>query len=460
MLSSDRTKLLVIEDDPGLQKQLKWAFADYSVLLAGDRPQAMNQLRLHEPPVAILDLGLPPDPNGIEEGLRTLQEMLGASPQTRIIVVTGNGEQESGMRAVGLGACDFYQKPFDLEVLKHIVNRASHMHELERQVNRLRDIELNMPLPGIIATDEPMANVCRMIEIVAPTSVSVLVLGESGTGKELLAHAIHNRSDRRTQRFVAINCAAIPENLLQSELFGHEKGAFTGAVKRTIGKIETASGGTLFLDEIGDMPLPLQAKLLRFLQARVIERVGGREEIPVDVRVVCATNQDLQGMMAEKQFRTDLFHRISEVIISVPPLRARPGAVAVLAYSILRQCETQKGSARRGFTDAAMAAMATYSWPGNVRELENKVRGAAIMARGPIITAEELGLTAPEAAGPVFNLREVRARAERQAVRHALHMTDGNISRAAELLGVSRPTLYDLLETHSLRSNNVPGNDA
>ena len=384
--------MLLIEDDPGLQQQLKWAFSEYTLLAAGDRAQALNQLRLHEPPVAILDLGLPPDPNGIDEGLKTLQEILGVAPQTKVIVVTGNGDQQSGMRAVGLGACDFYQKPFDLSVLKLIVGRAVHVYTLEQQLQRLREAQLNMPLPGIIATDESMVGVCRMVEKVAPTNVTVLIMGESGTGKDLLARAVHERSERRNQRFLAINCAAIPESLLESELFGHEKGAFTGAVKRALGLIESASGGTLFLDEIGDMPLPLQAKLLRFLQGRLIERVGGREEIPVDVRVVCATNQDLQAMMAEKRFRTDLYHRISAVTIAVPPLRARPGAAAVLATAILRQCEPIMGGARRGFTEDALAAMSAYSWPGNVRELENKVRGAAIMARGPIITAQELGI--------------------------------------------------------------------
>jgi two-component system NtrC family response regulator len=306
-----------------------------------------------------------------------------------------------------------------------------------------------------------MVSVCRMVEKVAPTNVTVLIMGESGTGKDLLARAVHERSERRNQRFLAINCAAIPESLLESELFGHEKGAFTGAVKRTLGLIESASGGTLFLDEIGDMPLPLQAKLLRFLQSRLIERVGGREEIPVDVRVVCATNQDLQAMMAEKRFRTDLYHRISAVTIAVPPLRARPGAAAVLATAILRQCEPIMGGARRGFTEDALAAMSAYSWPGNVRELENKVRGAAIMAQGPIITAQELGFAGSEAGDAVFSLREIRARAERQAVRQALQMSDGNISRAAALLGVTRPTLYDLMRTHALPGNTtVSGEDA
>jgi two-component system, NtrC family, response regulator len=458
-LNAERIPLLLVEDDPGLQKQLKWAFPDFSLLMAGDRQQALNLLRLHQPAVAILDLGLPPDPDGIDEGLKTLQEILGAAPRTKVIVVTGNGEQHSGLRAVALGACDFYQKPFDLNVLKLIVSRALHVHGLEQQLQQMRESQLNMPLPGIIATDAAMVNVCRMIEKVAPTRATVLILGESGTGKELLARAVHERSERRAQPFVAINCAAIPENLLESELFGHEKGAFTGAVKRTIGKVESANEGTLFLDEIGDMPLPLQAKLLRFLQARVVERVGGREEIPVDVRVVCATNQALQSMIAEKLFRADLYHRISEVIVEVPPLRARPGAIVVLAHAILRQCEAAPGAPRRGFTEGAVAAMSAYAWPGNVRELENKVRGAAIMANGPIITAQELGLPDGAAGEPVFNLREIRARAEREALRQALQMTEGNISRAAELLGITRPTLYDLMQTHALRPIAAPHGD-
>ena len=452
-MTDGRTKLLVVEDDDGLRKQLKWAFDDYEFVPASDRQEALAQLRRHEPPVAIVDLGLPPNADGIEEGLRTLRELLVMAPQTRVIAVTGNGDRNSGIRAVAMGATDFYQKPFDIDVLKLIVGRALHIHQLERQVAQLREAQLNAPFEGIVATDESMVAVCRMIEKVARTDATVLLLGESGTGKELLARALHARSDRRAARFVAINCAAIPEALLESELYGHEKGAFTGAVKRTIGKIEAASGGTLFLDEIGDMPLPLQAKLLRFLQERVIERLGGREEVAVDVRVVCATHQDLQAMMAAKSFRTDLYHRVSEITVRVPPLRERPGDAVVIAHSILRRMPAVTG--KRGFTETAISAIAQYAWPGNVRELENKVRAAGILAAGPYIDAHELGLGVHDTAAPL-NLREIRARAERQAVRQALAQAGGNISRAAELLGVTRPTLYDLMDAHSLRLESKP----
>jgi two-component system NtrC family response regulator len=377
--------------------------------------------------------------------------MLTIAPATRVIAVTGNGDKQSGVRAVGLGACDFYQKPFDLDILKMIVSRALHIHGLELQLRRLRESQLTMPLEGIVATDDAMVEVCRRVERVAATNATVLILGESGTGKELLARAVHARSERSDARFVAINCAAIPETLLESELFGHEKGAFTGAVKQTLGKIEAASGGTLFLDEIGDMPLALQAKLLRFLQARVIERIGGREEIPVDVRVVCATNQDLQLMMSEKRFRADLFHRISEVTVNAPPLRERPGAAAILAHHILSRCEPGKNGGKRGFTASATAAIEAYSWPGNVRELENKVRSAAIMANEVMITEQDLGLKTADGADTIFNLRDVRARAERQLLRQVLMLTSGNMSRAAEVLGVTRPTLYDLMRTYGMR---------
>jgi two-component system NtrC family response regulator len=297
-----------------------------------------------------------------------------------------------------------------------------------------------------------MLKVCRIIEKVAPADVSVLILGESGTGKELLARAVHAQSTRKAGRFVAINCAAIPEQLLESELFGHEKGAFTGAVKQTIGKIEMADGGTLFLDETGDMPLPLQAKLLRFLQDRVIERVGGRQEIPVNVRVVCATNQDLQAMIAQQRFRQDLYFRISEVSIKVPPLRDRRGGATVLAHAFLRKYSGAQGKPKRGFSDEAAAALEAYSWPGNVRELENKVKSALIMAEGALITAEDLGLKEANSNESFFNLKEVRTRAERQAIHQALSISDGNISRTAELLGVSRPTLYDLMEKFGMRA--------
>jgi two-component system NtrC family response regulator len=450
-VSDARPKLLIVEDDLGLQKQLKWCFDEYEVLIASNRSEAIAQWRRFEPPVVLQDLGLPPDAGGVTEGMATLKEILSIAPQTKVIVVTGNHDRDNAVRAVSLGAYDFYQKPVDTEVLRLIVGRAFNIHSLEEQNRLLRETQFNSPFEGFFATDDSMLKVCRIVEKVAPADVSVLILGESGTGKELLARAVHAQSTRKTGRFVAINCAAIPEQLLESELFGHEKGAFTGAVKQTIGKIEMADGGTLFLDETGDMPLPLQAKLLRFLQDRVIERVGGRQEIPVNVRVVCATNQDLQAMIAEQRFRQDLYFRISEVSIKVPPLRDRRGGATVLAHAFLRKYSGAQGKPKRGFSDEATAALEAYSWPGNVRELENKVKSALIMAEGALITAEDLGLNEAKANESFFNLKEVRTRCERQAIHQALSISDGNISRTAELLGVSRPTLYDLMEKFGMR---------
>jgi two-component system NtrC family response regulator len=453
-VSEEKPRLLIVEDDLGLQKQLKWCFDEYEVVFASSRAEAIVQLRRFEPPVVLQDLGLPPDPEGVEEGMATLKEILTLAPSTKVIVVTGNHDRDNAIRAVSFGAYDFYQKPVDTDVLKLIVGRAFHIHSLEEQNRMLRESQLDAPFEGLIATDDAMRRVCRMIERVAPTDVSVLILGESGTGKELVARAIHNCSTRKNGRFVAINCAAIPEQLLESELFGYEKGAFTGAVKQTIGKIETADGGTLFLDEIGDMPLALQAKLLRFLQDRKIERIGGRQEISVDVRIVCATNRDLQTMIREQQFRQDLYFRIGEVTIDIPPLRDRRGGVTVLAHAMLRKFGPAHGRAKRAFTEGAIAALEAYSWPGNVRELENKVKRALIMSDGPLITPADLGLDPAESdPSALFNLREVRARAERQVIMQVLSIADNNISRAAELLGMTRPTLYDLLERYGLRGS-------
>jgi len=423
------------------------------VLQAGSRSEAIALMRRHEPPVVLQDLGLPPDPEGVSEGMATVQELLSLHPRAKIIVVTGRADRESAVRAVGLGAWDFYSKPVDTDVLKLIVQRAFHIAGLEAENLRLRTAALASPLEGIIATDESMQKVCRIVEKVAPSNVSVLLLGESGTGKELVARAIHARSDRSAKRFVAINCAAIPEQLLESELFGFEKGAFTGAVRQTAGKVEGAEGGTLFLDEIGDMPLSLQAKLLRFLQGRVIERVGGRQEIPVDVRVVCATNQDLASLITQQKFRQDLYYRISEVSLQLPPLRQRSGDAVVLAQAILRRLASQQPKAPRGFTEQALVAIRRHDWPGNVRELENKVKAASIMASGPLIDAEDLGLGDNTGQFAFLNLKAVRTQAERQAVLQALSQVSGNVSQAAELLGVTRPTLYDLMDKYGCRDS-------
>ena len=447
-MSDDKPSLLIVEDDSGLQQQLKWCFDDYQVLQAANRSEAVALLRRFEPLVVLQDLGLPPDPAGVSEGLATLQEILKLAPRTKVIVVTGNADRDNAVRAVGMGAYDFYNKPVDVDVLKMIVCRAFQMASLERENLQLREAQSTGPYEGIIATEESMQKICRMVEKVAPTSASVLVLGESGTGKEVIANAIHRRSDRSANRFMAINCAAIPEQLLESELFGYEKGAFTGATKQTIGRIETAEGGTLFLDEIGDMPVTLQAKLLRFLQDRKIERLGGRKEIAVDVRVVCATNQDLKSLIAQQRFREDLFYRISEVTLNLPPLRSRPGDAIVMAQAILRRSATAQ--APRGFTDEALVAIQRYDWPGNVRELENRVKAAAIMANGPQISAEDLGLSGNTGRFALLNLKAARGQAERQAIAQALAVVQGNISQAAELLGITRPTLYDLMVKYEM----------
>jgi two-component system NtrC family response regulator len=440
----------VVEDDPGLQSQLRWCFEDYQVLVAEDRDSALAQLRRYEPPVVLQDLGLPPDPEGVSEGLATLEATLDIAPGTKVIVVTGHGDQENAVRAVGLGAYDFYQKPVDTDTLQLIVSRAYQIFELEQENQRLLREQGASPLDGIVAASPKMLEVCRIIEKVAPTNATTLLQGESGTGKELLARALHSLSPRVGENFVAINCAAIPENLLESELFGYERGAFTGAVKQTPGKVEVADGGTLFLDEIGDMPLSLQAKLLRFLQERVVERVGGREEIPVNVRVVCATNQDLETAIREGRFRQDLYYRISEITIRIPPLREREGGRLILARTLLGKYAAQHGRPLRGFTHDAQAAIQRYAWPGNVRELENKIKGAVIMAEGKQVTAADLGLADGDTSAPELNLREVRREAETRAIGRALVYASGNISQAAKLLGITRPTLYDLIDKYGI----------
>ena len=459
-MSEPSHKLLIVEDDLGLLSQLRWCFEDYDVFTAEDRESAIAELRRHEPSVVLQDLGLPPNPEGVDEGLETLQQILRLAPATKVIVVTGHGDQENALRAVALGAYDFYQKPVDTDALKLLVDRAFNISELEGENRRLQNQVYDSPLDGIVAASEAMLAVCKMIEKVAPTDVTTLLLGESGTGKELLARALHRLSPRRENNFVAINCAAIPENLLESELFGHEKGAFTGAVKTTPGKVEVANGGTLFLDEIGDMPLPLQAKMLRFLQERVIERVGGREEIQVDVRVVCATNQNPKQLIQDSLFREDLYYRVSEITISIPPYREREEGRLILARTLLQKYCNKQGRALNGFSEDAIEAIESYSWPGNVRELENKIKGAVIMADGKLVTSADLGLTAVDGEPESLNLREVRQRAESKAIRVALTRSYGNISKAAELLGITRPTLYDLLSKYGLSAEGYSKKNA
>ena len=445
-------KLLVIEDDPGLQTQLRWCFENYDVLIAGDRETALAELERHLPAVVTLDLGLPPEADGTSEGFRLLEEILLKAPHTKVIVVTGNNDREHATRSVAMGAYDFFYKPIDADMLDLIVNRAYKLYLLEEENRRLSVKQMESPIEGVITGSDAMLQVCRTVEKVAPTDATVLVLGESGTGKELLAKSLHGLSTRRDKRFVAINCAAIPETLLESELFGYEKGAFTGAAKQTTGKIETASGGTLFLDEVGDMPSSLQAKLLRFLQERVVERVGGRKEIPVDVRVICATHKDLHELIRTGGFREDLYYRISELSITIPSLRDREGDALLLARVFLERISKQQGKKGYRFSKDALAAIENYAWPGNVRELENRVKRAVIMAEHQQIGARdlELGGSSPEELA-TFNLREIRERTDRVAIMRALNHVRGKVSQAADLLGVSRPTMYDLLRKFDIK---------
>jgi two-component system, NtrC family, response regulator len=449
---TDTQRLLIVEDDPELRAQLKWSFDGQEVHFAGNRNQALAALRQFEPQVVLQDLGLPPDAKGATEGFACLTQILELAPATKVIVVTGNHDSDRAVKAVAMGAYDFYEKPVDIDVLRLIVGRAFHIAFLEREVQRLRNRSAPESFEGLVVVDRGMQGVCRVIEKVAPANVSVLILGESGTGKELLARALHNLSGRGGKRFMAINCAAIPDQLLEAELFGHERGAFTGAVKTTAGKIEYADGGTLFLDEIGDMPLPLQAKLLRFLQNRVIERVGGRQEIPVDVRIVSATNQGLEALIREGKFRQDLYYRLGEVTLNVPPLRDRPGDILAIAQASLSRFAREQGKVKRGFTSEAIQMLTSHNWPGNVRELENKVKVACLLGDEATVSATDLGLASGNGLGLPLNLKEVRNRAEREAVTRAIAASGGNISRAAEFLGVSRPTLYDLLARHDLGS--------
>lgn len=446
-----RKKLLLVEDDPGLQRQLRWGLDDYEVLVAGNPGQAMAQLRRHQPAVVTMDLGLPPEPDSAKVGLALLADMLAAAPETKVIILSGNQDRANVLKAIAMGAYDFQQKPMELDVLQLMVERAFFLHAVQVEHKRMLQIEQDSPLAGLVSRDAGMLKLCRDVEKVAPTSASVMLLGESGCGKEVLARAIHQLSPRRRRAFIAINCAAIPEQLLESELFGHEKGAFTGAGRQMQGKIELAHGGTFFLDEIGDMAVALQGKLLRFLQERVIERVGGRHEISVDVRVVCATHRNLPAQVAQGTFREDLYYRLSEIVLPIPPLRERCGDALLLAHHVKNRC---CASARRHlqFHPQALAAIEAYPWPGNVRELENCVRRAVIMADGPVILLEDLGL--PEVGTAVadnVNLRQARDAAEYRVMVKALGRVDGNILRAAELLGVSRPTLYDLMNHHGIR---------
>ena len=450
MTDAQRKPLLIVEDDLALQKQMRWAFDRNEIIVASDPESAIAQIRRYEPAVVTMDLGLPPHPDDPTEGFALLQQILALVPHTKVIVLTGQNDRANALKAIGFGAYDFYAKPFEPELLGLTIERAYCLHELQEENRRLQMSAQPAAFAGIITRDAEMVRICRTVEKVAPTTATVLLLGESGTGKELFARALHDLSLRRKERLMAINCAAIPEALLESELFGYEKGAFTGAAKQTIGKIETAHEGTFFLDEIGDLPLPLQAKLLRFLQERVIERVGGRQEIPVDVRIVCATHQDLKEMILEGKFREDLYFRLAEIVLEIPPLRTRPGDASLLAHAFVRRFAEEQRRGHMTLAPDAVQAIEAYSWPGNVRELENCMKRPVIMADGNVINAADLGL---EVSGKenMLNLRQVREQAERQAVTYALGRANGNLTKAAEQLGISRPTLYELLDRFGLR---------
>jgi len=450
-MTETRRPLLIVEDDPELQKQMRWAFDRYETVVASDRESAIAQMRRCEPAVVTMDLGLPPHPDDPSEGLLLLEEINAFAPDTKVIVLTGQNDRVNALKTIALGAHDFCTKPFEPEILAWTIDQAFRVHELQEENRRLQTASAAGGMSGFMTRDPEALRVCRTIEKVAPASATVLIQGESGTGKELLARALHDLSPRRDQRFVAINCAAIPETLLETELFGYEKGAYTGAAKRTFGKFEMASGGTLFLDEVGDLPMALQAKLLRFLQERVIERIGGREEIAIDVRIVCATHQSLKDHIVSGRFREDLYYRIAEIVVEIPPLRARKGDAALLAHSFVHKFAAEQRRGAMTLLPDAIASIEAHSWPGNVRELENVIKRAVIMADALTIGAADVGLGPADAEPAILNLRRVREEAEKDAVLRVLGRVNGNYSKAAELLGVSRPTLYDLMHRCGLK---------
>jgi len=443
---SGKPCLMIVDDDPGIREQLEWTFEGYDIVTAENKEQAISQLRRFEPQVVTLDLGLPPKEDSYEEGMSTLEQILKLAPLTKVIMVTGQDEKDIAIQAIGLGAYDFYPKPIEPDTLQLIVKRAFYLQSLEHERQRLFSTSCATQIPGMLTASQNMSQVCRMIEKIAPNNVTSLLWGESGTGKEVLARGIHELSLRSKGPFVAINCAAIPENLLESEFFGFEKGAFTGAHKRTLGKIEMAQNGTLFLDEIGDLPLSLQPKLLRFLQERVIERLGGRTPIPVDVRVVTATHQDLKEQVQSGSFREDLYYRLAEVTVHIPPLREREQDILIIAKMFLERFKKDFSKSIKRFSADTLQKMMKYTWPGNVRELENKVKRAVIMAEGHEIMPEDLDLPFTESNPMMFNLKTVKHQAERQAIEQAILLSHGNISKASGLLGVTRPTLYNLME--------------
>lgn len=443
----EKPKLLIVEDDSSIATQMKWALAqDYEVLLSEDRLGALEIFSKEKPPVVTLDLGLPPYPGEVKEGFLALAEMLSQDHLVKVVVITGQGEKGHALKAIGEGAYDFFCKPIQIEELKVVLSRAFYVSQLEREYRGLKQQVGRESFGGMLGTSRPMQEVFGSIRKVATTEVPVLIVGESGTGKELVAKAIHMNSSRREYPFVVINCSAIPETLLESELFGHEKGAFTGAHIQRKGRFEMVQGGTLFLDEIGELSLPLQVKLLRFLDEQKIERVGGRETIVVDARVLTATNRDLNQALKEGKFREDLYYRLGVVTISLPPLREREGDILVLATALLQRYAYENKRKITEFTPQAIQTIKTYPWPGNVRELENRVKRAVIMAEGQKITLTDLELNISYSKYEVKGLKEARNELDKGLIQNALVKNKRNITKAAEELGISRPTLYELME--------------
>ena len=443
--------LLLVEDDAEIREQMKWALSsDYAVLEASDRRSAMAAVRREGPQLVLLDLGLPPAADSASEGLAALREILQFNPGIKVIVVTGNGEQAVALEAVERGASDYVSKPADLKALKVILERAHHMATLEEALRRSHQVPTDGTFCGMLGQSHGILQVFEAVRRVASTEVSVLITGESGTGKELVARAIHALSPKASRPFVPIHCAAIPETLLESELFGHERGAFTGADRQQKGRLEVAEGGTVLLDEVGEITLPVQVKLLRFLEDRQLERVGGREQIKVHLRILAATNRNLLADIAEGRFREDLFYRLSVVEIAIPPLRERGEDVLLLARAVAQRVSSDLNQRVKGFSPAALQALQAYAWPGNVRELQNKIQRAVLMAAGPTIEPADLDLPGGEPAADQRTLREARAQLEKECIQRALLAENGNISRAAEQLGISRQALHDLINKHGL----------
>ncbi|MGZ8939653.1 MAG: PEP-CTERM-box response regulator transcription factor [Limisphaerales bacterium] len=445
-------RLLIVEDDEDIRSQMRWALAEaYEVQIAGDRASAINLLREHTPEVVVLDLGLPPSPGEVTEGLAALAEILRLAPATKVVIASGQSDRTNALKAIADGAYDFLAKPIEIEELKVVLKRAFYLAQLEKENRELVNRVGTGGFEGMLGTSRQMQEVFHSVRKVAATGAPVLILGESGTGKERVAQAIHNLSPQKSGPFVAINCGAIPENLLESELFGHEKGSFTGAHAQRQGKVESAEGGTLFLDEIGELPHAVQVKFLRFLQERVVQRVGGRKDIPINARVIAATNSDIKKAIVGGQFREDLYYRLAVVTIKLPPLREREGDVPVLAQSFLKRFAAECGAEKKSFTGAALRHLEQYHWPGNVREMENRIRRAVIMSEGTRVTEGDLELTLTDVPLAGRTLQEARDELDRQMVTQALRRLKGNISATATQLGVSRPTLYELMDKFGLR---------